>query len=449
MSNGRVLLIYLLFWSFSGVRAQQSITVPLLTKPGYGPFSHSILIGTYLADPGPEFKLNKRIKTGALWRFNFDPVQYAFSEYVKSGRSDTNFVSRMHRLNWDTSLLYTGSVNNFIFVYAGVDEHGNFLIIPDRNHNRDFDDDSIYIYKNAHYSREGIDSVNKLLPYETMRIQVWQTNKAHELPFFIRFLPGNLLSIKMSNPIADTGKVAIEINEYAIGRERIGGKELLFYVSSSDFPTVRAWGGNSYRIFTSDGPESEFPKAIAAFLLNKAGDSIPIGNALYKLDSVDPVNNKLTIRYAGANHGRGIQIGTVAKDFKSKDILTDKPLSLTSLAGKYVLLDFWGTWCIPCKETVPGLKDFHTKYPNLEMLSIALDDKLDVVINYLKNEEITWSNIFEDRRTTQGKIADVYNVQEYPTFILLDPKGKIIFREYGIPGFRDLEKIVPQLLSSH
>jgi thiol-disulfide isomerase/thioredoxin len=74
----------------------------------------------------------------------------------------------------------------------------------------------------------------------------------------------------------------------------------------------------------------------------------------------------------------GILPGTVARNFTAENILTDRPVSLSALSGKYVLLDFWGTWCIPCKEAVPGLKDLHTKYPDLEMVSIALDDKLEL-----------------------------------------------------------------------
>jgi thioredoxin-related protein len=70
------------------------------------------------------------------------------------------------------------------------------------------------------------------------------------------------------------------------------------------------------------------------------------------------------------------------------------------------------------------------------------------VIGYLKNEGIGWPNIFENRKATGPKIADLYNVQEYPTFILIDRKGKIIFREFGLPGFTDLERVIAQLLSS-
>jgi len=430
------------------LEAQQPVVVPLNLHSGYGPFHPSSMLGSYLSDPGPEFKLNKQIVLGALWRFNFDPEQIAFSEYVNGGRKDSNFISRVQTRHWDTTRLSSVALRNFFYVYAGMDGRGNFLIIPDRNHNRDFNDDTVFVYKYGHFSRLQADSILKTLPYETFHIPFWEADKVHDVALVLRFVPGYLMSIKMSNRSADTAKIAIDLFGYASGHTRINSRDVTFFVATNGQTDYRAPGRDIYRIFASDEIDSVFRNPIPRYLLNKVGDSIPIGNNLYILDRVDMINKNLTLRYAGANRGLGIIPGTVAKDFTAKNILTDQIVSLSALRGKFVLLDFWGTWCIPCKETVPGLKDFHTKYPDLEMVSIALDDKLMPVVGYLKNEGIEWPNIFENRTGAESRICDLYNVQNYPTFILIDRKGKILFREYGLPGFTDLEKLVPQLLNN-
>jgi thiol-disulfide isomerase/thioredoxin len=447
MSSKYPSLLFALLSCLTTLKAQQPVVVPLNLQSGNGPFQPSAMIGAYLPNPGPEFKLNGRIALGAVWRFNFDPEQIAFSEYVNDGRKDSNFVTRLRTRHWDTTRLSSVALPNFLYVYSGMDGRGNFLIIPDRNHNLDFNDDTAFVYKCGRFSRPEADSIVKTLPYETFHIPVWEPDAVHDVALFLRFVPGYLVSLRMSNPLADTAKIAIELFGYAFGHTRIEGKDLKFYVATNGQTDFRSASRDIYRIFASGEPDSVFRKPVLRYFTNKVGDSIPIAKSLYTLDSVDMIKNNLILGYAGVNHGLGILPGTVARNFTAENILTDRPVSLSAFSGKYVLLDFWGTWCIPCKETVPGLKDFHTKYPDLQMVGIALDDKLEPVIEYLKNEEIGWPNIFENRRTTGPKISDIYNVQNYPTFILIDRKGKIIFREYGLPGFTDLEKMVPQLLS--
>jgi thiol-disulfide isomerase/thioredoxin len=402
------------------------------------------MMGLYLPDPGPSFKLNPRIITGALWRFDFDTEQSAFSAYIEGGRKDSSFVARMQRRHWDTTRLSPAPLANFLYVYSGWDAQGDFLIIPDRDHNKDFNDDSVSIYQSALYQRNRAAS----LPYEIMHVPIWQTATVHDVMLTLRFVPGFLTSLKMSDHRADTAKIFIDLYEYASGQARIDGKEQSFYVAPNGWLFYRQTAPEKNRVFITNDSSFEVGQQIPTAYLNKIGDTIPIENSLYGLDAIDWVNNTLTIHYAGVNTGLGIVPGTIAKNFTAENILTHKPVSLSGLKGNYVLLDFWGTWCGPCKETTPDLKKLHTDYPDLEMVSIALDDKLASVVDYVKNEGVSWTNIFEDRQGAKAKIADAYNIQNYPTFILIDKKGRIIFRNYGLPGFADLKKILPPLFTS-
>lgn len=116
--------------------------------------------------------------------------------------------------------------------------------------------------------------------------------------------------------------------------------------------------------------------------------------------------------------------GTLAPTFSMEDI-NGKKLSLESLRGKYVLLDFWGSWCIPCRKGNPHLIRVYEKYKKLgfEIIGIAADDKTpEAWRKAVKEDKLPWLQIL------QGNLSDKYKITSYPTKVLIDKKGNIIGR---------------------
>ncbi len=116
--------------------------------------------------------------------------------------------------------------------------------------------------------------------------------------------------------------------------------------------------------------------------------------------------------------------GTIAPLFSKEDI-NGKNLSLQNLQGKYVLLDFWGSWCVPCRKGNPHLISLYEKYKNLgfEIVGIAADDNTkDAWRKAVKEDKLPWLQIL------QGNLSEQYNITYYPTKILIDKKGNIIGR---------------------
>lgn len=115
--------------------------------------------------------------------------------------------------------------------------------------------------------------------------------------------------------------------------------------------------------------------------------------------------------------------GTIAPDFTLNDP-TGKPLSLSSLRGKYVVLDFWGTWCGWCIRGIPKMKEYYSKYKNqFEILSIDCNESKEKWLAGLKKYEMPWLHVYNPDNTS---VREDYAIQGYPTKIIVGPDGKIV-----------------------
>ncbi len=103
----------------------------------------------------------------------------------------------------------------------------------------------------------------------------------------------------------------------------------------------------------------------------------------------------------------------------------DKIINLTDFTSKYVVLDFWGSWCMPCITGFPKMKEYYNKYKGqIEFIGIGCRDKETEWTNAIKKYELNWIHIFNT-----GGVDDLsvkYNVEAYPTKILIDANGKFI-----------------------
>ncbi|MCB0653200.1 MAG: TlpA family protein disulfide reductase [Saprospiraceae bacterium] len=161
--------------------------------------------------------------------------------------------------------------------------------------------------------------------------------------------------------------------------------------------------------------------------LNKGLVAILIGSALgyflyqlYHLDQQQPLIN-----------------GEQAIDFRAEN-KDGTPLQLSSLHGKYVLLDFWASWCAPCRKNNPKIvqlyKTFHpAKFKDatgFEIVSIALEKTLDPWSGAIETDHLDWPyhvvDLPKGEGFDNGRIAERYNIKEIPATFLINPQGMII-----------------------
>jgi len=107
----------------------------------------------------------------------------------------------------------------------------------------------------------------------------------------------------------------------------------------------------------------------------------------------------------------------------------NQPVSNASLRGKVVLVDFWGTWCPPCRESVPILRNLNKKYAGkpFQLVSVSSDDDEDVWKTFTKAEHMDWPQYMD----LPGDVLQAFKVESFPTFVVLDKDGVIRFRQSG------------------
>ena len=136
-------------------------------------------------------------------------------------------------------------------------------------------------------------------------------------------------------------------------------------------------------------------------------------------------------------------IGKPAPDFTQTDI-HGKPVVLSSFKGQYVLVDFWASWCGPCRAENPAVvkayKEYHAK--GFSILGVSLDEKKDKWEEAIKKDGLGWMQV-SDLKGWQNSVAELYGVKGIPMNYLLDKDGKIIAK--GLRG-EELEKKLAELV---
>jgi len=135
-------------------------------------------------------------------------------------------------------------------------------------------------------------------------------------------------------------------------------------------------------------------------------------------------------------------------DFTLKD-LSDTPVTLSSLKGKVVIIDFWATWCGPCKMSFPILQKVYEKYQsneNVKFLAVNTwerqkdyDSQLANAKKFIEDNKYTFPVLIDEKNDDQFKVISNYDVDGIPTKFLIDKKGNIAFKSVGFdgPGMED------------
>lgn len=166
-----------------------------------------------------------------------------------------------------------------------------------------------------------------------------------------------------------------------------------------------------------------------------------------KIDELEQLYGSLSDKVKASSYGKEIakeitkkkggSPGSKAFEFAGKDI-DGKSLALTEFRGKYVLLDFWASWCVPCRKGNPHLIELYNKYKEkgFEVIGIADDDRTQNAWHKaVEDDQINiWKHILRGLKFENGKfdfsnsISDHFGISTLPTKILIDPQGIIIGR---------------------
>ena len=194
------------------------------------------------------------------------------------------------------------------------------------------------------------------------------------------------------------------------------------------YKAIEAEKTAAYNKYIKSHPNS----IISVYALTQFGGSIP------DYEVVSPLYNSLSDGVKNSTSGKAYAqkleimkltiIGAIPPDFTQNDP-DGKPISLSNFRGKYLLIDFWASWCAPCRAENPNVVKAYAKYheKGFEILGVSLDNEKgrDNWLNAIKKDGLAWTQV-SDLKYWNNEVARKYGISSIPQNFLLDPTGKIV-----------------------
>lgn len=422
IKNALILALFLIF--VKSVSAQSILKIPSsITEKDIDRFS------VKLDENVEHLHLYKNMPSKfASFAFKYiytDPVQGVYEKLMLETNQPEKWQRFKSRFSVPDSLkIYPKALlNNQLAVFYALDDHQNAVVIVDKNGNKDLSDDEVFIIgKNEIFTK----TIDLDIPIEIYNPK-------------LNNVKDSVLNLRM---FIETNSTELESTKnWTVSF--YNRKNFTAEIKTESFRYVFSWDPllTPNRPFLSSG--------VPIILKSYNEENSLINSMLYLVgDTIIVDSYKMIIRQYNGEHlilerlGKenvGYAIGQNLKPTFGVDLFNpQKKIELVS--NRYLVIDFWGSWCAPCIAAMPELVEFEKKHKGkVDLISVAYDDqsKVELAKKIVNDHKLTWPQIWDDKSNLG--ISKLMKIQSFPSLVVVDKNRKIVFTTSRI---KDLEQFL-------
>jgi len=421
---------------------KKDLIINLHSENGYGVFCPGDKI-IFPNNDSIQYKgIPTELKEYVVRSMPLQSAQYYWDTYKKGKIDKDRFLKIVTRFKIDTTKLANTPYDYYVAILIGTNQKGKRVIIVDSNNDEDFSEEQILEYEYPLSIKEQ-NKIYNTLPTILTNYEYYLDGNVIEKSIELRPIPykGSLgIGYNTNNEIEKKYDLLVSFPQYRKGEITIDKTK--FEVFASNGFTSPSYSKRETSILFSKTNDKK-PSEVDGDIPYQFGDIINLNKQDYLLDNISLWGDTIKLKYIGENtHPTGIREGMFIPKFNAKK-LDNSTLNFDQYPNKYILLDFWGTWCNPCIVLIPELKELNNQFRDKKfvLISVAYDRDVQKVSDFVKNEQMEWEHVFVSQtQPDKNSLVEKLKVMSFPTTILISPDGKIIARNKTIPELKEILK---------